>query len=128
MANAQIQQNFEKFLKEHSNNSTQTYENWIAEIHPEMAKEDLLGGMGDAIIDSKFYQTDNPYLQFWNEHLDEKRSPVKVSEQPDGNESDGSAQAVTNNLDLLSDEEGSPTSAPRRTVDITPGEDLMKFD
>ena len=125
MTNEQIHQHFERFVKE--NPEDQSFENWIAKIHPESAKEDLLG-FGDAIIDSKFYYSDNEYLKYWNNHLDgSKRSPVKG--KTDGNESDHSSP----HMDLLSgDDDGdshtSPSSLPKRTVKISPGEDLMKFD
>ena len=134
MANEQIHQHFEQFIKE--NPDSQVFEAWVAKIHPENAEEDLLG-FGDAIIDAKFYDSDNEYLKYWNNHLDNKRSPVKVSSsgksnKNDGNESDDSSPAYRQ-MDLLSgdgdeDSQASPTSVPRRTVEISPGEDLMKFD
>lgn len=129
MANEQIHQHFEQFMKKHPD--AQSFEAWIAEIHPENAKEDLLG-FGDAIIDAKFYDSDNQYLKYWNSHLDSKRSPVKgTSSSSDGNESDDSSPLA--HMDLLSgdgdgDSQASPTSVPKRTVEISPGEDLMKFD
>ena len=126
MTNEQtIHQHFEQFVKEHPDD--QSFEKWIARIHPENVKEDLLG-FGDVIIDTKFYDSNNEYLIYWNQHLDSKRSPVKGT--TDGNESDDSSP---NNMDLLSgdgdgDSQTSPTSMPKCTVEISPGEDLMKFD
>ena len=124
MANEQIHQHFDQFVQ---NNPASRYEDWIANLHPEKAEDGLLG-LGDTIIDAKFYDPDNEYLKYWNEHVGSGRTPVKVDRTTDGNESDTSFH----NVDLLSgeddDSQSSPTSTPRKTVSVAPGEDLMKFD
>jgi len=131
MANELIDQNFESFMSTHPNSR---YEDWIADLNPENKMDDMLG-LGDTIIDAKFYDPDNEYLKYWNSHLGPNMAPVQVSSSSDashrpedGNESDGFLQ-----LDLLSgdgenDSQASPTSTPRRTKQVDPGEDLMKFD
>jgi hypothetical protein len=127
MANQLIHQHFEQFVND---NPSSRYEDWIANIHPESAEDGLLG-LGDTIIDAKFYDPDNEYLKYWNSHLGPSRAPVKVASlegKTDGHESDTSMK-----FDLLSgdgdeDSQSSPTTTPRKTVSISPGEDLMKFD
>jgi hypothetical protein len=125
MANQQIDQHFDKFIKERPSS---TYEDWIAELNPQNAKEDMLG-LGQTVIDSKFYQPDSEYLKYWNTHLDSTRLPV-VSNSQDGNESDGSADKYKDLLfsgDGDDNSQSSPTSERRRIVHVSPGEDLMRY-
>ena len=121
----EIQQHWQQFI---AKNETATYEEWIKSLHPEEASEGLLG-MGDIVIDPKFYQEGNDHLKFWNDHLDSKRSPVQGSSPSPQN---GDEAFV--GFDLLSgdgenDSQASPQSVPRQTIStLAPGEDLMKFN
>ncbi|CAB9521497.1 expressed unknown protein [Seminavis robusta] len=135
MTNQQIDQHFERFIQKHSH---PCYEDWIAELHPEDASEGLLG-LGQTIIESKFYEADNEYLKYWNKHLDSSRFPVQsISSHNDGNSSDESGfhDGYYRGMDLLSggdndgDSQTSPQSKAKRTKDVqlAPGEDLLKFD
>lgn len=122
-----IQRHFEEFI---SKKPTAEYEEWISALHPEETSDGLLG-LGDVVIPPKFYQEGNEHLKFWNDHLDSKRTRVPVSSPNDS--------AVTCHdesfagFDLLSgegetDSQASPQLAPRTTVKVAPGEDLLKFD
>lgn len=125
MANEQIHQAFDQFI---SGNPTSRYEDWIANLHPESAEDGLLG-LGQTIIDTKYYNPDNEYLKYWNEHIESGRAPVMVASNTNGNEID----TPFFDVDLLSgdgegDSQASPPVTPRKTVTLSPGEDMMKFD
>ena len=130
MDNQQIDVQFDKFIKERPN---PRYEDWITELNPQNAEEDMLG-LGQTIIDSKFYESDNQYLLYWNSHVDSSRLAVQAAtaNHHDVCENDASDQGCFQDL-LFSGDEGdhSPPcsiSERRGSEQVAPGEDLIKFD
>lgn len=53
-----------------------TYEQWIADLHPENTREGLLLEGMDKEVDHRFYVQDSDHRKLWNAHLGNGRAPV----------------------------------------------------
>jgi hypothetical protein len=68
-----ILEHLQSFLREHTDNSTATYEEWIADLHPDNVVVDVADDQNKKTptLDARFYVQDSDHRLLWNKVLAE---------------------------------------------------------